>query len=524
MSSTKIVFSGENVKYMEDCIESTYNYGNTRVVEDVDKEGSKIYKIFPTTHTLKVCTKRKIPKLGVMLIGLGGNNGSTFMAVIQANRHKLSWETKDGIFESNYYGSIVKSSTMCLGSMADSQGVEKKVCSPLFDVAPFVDPNDIEVDGWDISAADMVTAMKRAKVLDIGLQKKLEPFMKGTTPRPSVFDPDYVSPSQKIRADNIIPGTLKEQLEKIQSDIKDFKAKKSLDKVIIMWMASTEKYLDVKNDAAISSEGLLKAIENNDRSCVSPSVLFAVASILEGCTFINGSPQNTLLNSVIELAAKKGVFVAGDDLKTGQTKVKSSLAEFLIGSGLKPVSIVSYNHLGNNDGRNLDSHAQFRSKEISKSGVINELVESNWVLYKKDEKPDHCIVIKYIPFVEDSKRAMDEYISRICMNGTNTLMIYNTCEDSLLAVPVMLDLVLLAELFSRISIKCESHSDESYHTFQTILSSLGFLLKAPLTQKGEPLINGLASQKACIENILRACVGIPPQTHMYLENKFGLSC
>lgn len=94
----------------------------------------------------------------------------------------------------------------------------------------------------------------------------------------------------------------------------------------------------------------------------------------------------------------------------------------------QPVSIVSYNHLGNNDGRNLSAPKQFRSKEISKSNVVDDMVESNRILYDEGEKPDHCVVIKYVPYVADSKRAMDEYTSEIFMHGLNTIVMHNTCE------------------------------------------------------------------------------------------------
>jgi myo-inositol-1-phosphate synthase len=133
----------------------------------------------------------------------------------------------------------------------------------------------------------------------------------------------------------------------------------------------------------------------------------------------------------VELAERHGTPIAGDDFKTGQTKFKSVLVDFLISSGIKPMSIVSYNHLGNNDGasfrfrslipissnavragKNLSAPQQFRSKEISKSNVVDDMVASNPILYGKDEHPDHTVVIKYVPFVGDSKRAMDEYISK----------------------------------------------------------------------------------------------------------------
>merc|ERR1719461_1592410 len=132
--------------------------------------------------------------------------------------------------------------------------------------------------------------------------------------------------------------------------------------------------------------------------------------------------------------------------------MKSVLVDFLVSAGLKPESIVSYNHLGNNDGKNLSAPKQFRSKEISKSNVVDDMVESNQILYPngKAEHPDHCVVIKYVPFVKDSKRAMDEYTSRIFMNGLQTIVMHNTCEDSLLASPLILDLVILTELCTRI--------------------------------------------------------------------------
>lgn len=173
---------------------------------------------------------------------------------------------------------------------------------------------------------------------------------------------------------------------------------------------------------------ILASIKNNDPE-VSPSNIFAVASILEGCPYINGSPQNTMVPGIIELATNHKVFIGGDDFKSGQTKMKSVLVDFLVSAGIKPMSIVSYNHLGNNDGKNLNAPKQFRSKEISKSNVVDDMVASNEILYAPGEHPDHCVVIKYVPFVKDSKRAMDEYSSSIFMNGLSTIVMHNTCED-----------------------------------------------------------------------------------------------
>jgi len=254
-----------------------------------------------------------------------------------------------------------------------------------------------------------------------------------------------------------------------------------------------------------------------EKAKISPSTIFACASILEGCSYINGSPQNTFVPGVIELANRHKVFIGGDDFKSGQTKMKSVLMDFLVSAGIKPVSIVSYNHLGNNDGKNLSAPQQFRSKEISKSNVVDDMVESNAILYKNGEHPDHCVVIKYVPAVKDSKRAMDEYTSKIFLGGTNTISMHNTCEDSLLAAPLIIDLVILTELMERITWKTPDMKD--FDKFDSVLAILSYLLKAPLVPKGTQIVNALFKQRACMENIFRACVGLAPENHMLLEAK-----
>jgi myo-inositol-1-phosphate synthase len=232
--------------------------------------------------------------------------------------------------------------------------------------------------------------------------------------------------------------------------------------------------------------------------------------------FINGAPQNTFVPGCIELAEYHNSLIGGDDFKSGQTKMKSVLVDFLIGAGLKPTSIASYNHLGNNDGKNLDNPLCFRSKEISKSDVVNDMVNSNALLYEENEKPDHCVVIKYVPSVGDSKRAMDEYTSEIFMGGKNTIAMHNTCEDSLLAAPLIMDLVLIAELITRIELSRDGEKMRSFHPIAVLLS---YLTKAPLVPAGTPCINALNKQRAMLENIMKACVGLPPDNNMLLEFK-----
>lgn len=502
-----IVVDSSNVQYGPTHIESTYAYQTTSVLRG--KGGRVIVR--PITRELEFRTERRVPKVGLMMVGWGGNNGSTVTGTILANKLQLQWKTKTGMQKANYFGSLVESSTVCLG--IDSEG--KEVYVPMKQVLPMVDPNNLELDGWDISSYTLAEAMERAAVFDAGLQELLRPHMAEMKPRPSIYTPDFIAANQSKRADNVLKGTKAEMMKQIQQDIQDFKAKKKLDKVIVMWTANTERFCDVQEGLNTTAKELMTSIAM-DKEEVSPSTIFAVASILEGCTFINGSPQNALVPGVMELAEQRGVFVGGDDFKTGQTKLKSVLVDFLVSAGLKPTSIVSYNHLGNNDGKNLSAPKQFRSKEISKSNVVDDMVGSNDVLYRPGEKPDHVVVIKYVPAVGDSKRAMDEYISEICMGGHNTIVVHNTCEDSLLAAPIILDLAILAELSSRISVKAE---DGEYEQFHPVLSMLSFLLKAPVVPKGAPVVNALFRQRACIENILRACIGLQPQSHMHLEFK-----
>lgn len=499
-----------------------------------------------STHRFHLRTDKEVPKLGLLLVGWGGNNGSTATASILANRHNVTWNTKEGVKTPNYFGSLLMSSTARLGVDPVSG---KDVFIPLHSMLPMVHPNDIEVGGWDISSMDLALSMFRGRVLDHDLQKRLTPYMSNMKPMPSVYYPEFIAANQSDRADNVLPGIDKAQhLDTLRGHIRQFKKDKGLNKVIVLWTATTERFSSLIEGINDTSDNLMKAIKNS-HSEIAPSTLFAVASILEGATFINGSPQNTLVPGCVELAEKKGVFVAGDDFKSGQTKFKSVMMDFLVGAGIRPRSIVSYNHLGNNDGKNLSAPQQFRSKEISKSNVVDDIVSSNAILYPKVHHhedgyhddgmkvqrstaedgghPDHTVVIKYVPSVGDSKRALDEYESDIFMNGRNTIVVHNTCEDSLLATPLILDLAIMSELCERISYQVAEDEegevkDEGYRRFNTVLSVLSYWLKAPLVPKGAPIVNALFKQRACIENLFRICSGLPVETDLRLEHRTSL--
>lgn len=509
---TSINVQSPHVKYTDAEIVSDYEYSRNHV-EVIDR----VVNIRPQRHRYVFKTKRRVPKCGVMLVGLGGNNGSTVLGGILANKHGLTWETVKGVLKPNYFGSLTQATTIRIGT---DRSTGREVHVPFNAMLPMVNPNDLVVGGWDISNVNMADAMARARVFDIDLQRKLRPYMENITPLPSIYYPDFIAANQEDRANNLVPsGTKQQDLERIRADIRKFKKDNDLDFVCVLWTANTERFTDVRPGLNMTADEVLASIERSD-SEISPSNIFAVASILEGCPYINGSPQNTLVPGIIDLARKYGVFIGGDDFKSGQTKMKSVLVDFLVSAGIKPESIVSYNHLGNNDGKNLSSPKQFRSKEISKSNVVDDMVGMNHILYKPGEHPDHVVVIKYVPFVGDSKRAMDEYTSSIFMHGTNTIVMHNTCEDSLLAAPLIIDLVVLTELMTRITYKTDDTKD--FIPFEPVLSILSYLLKAPMVMPGTPVVNALMKQQRMLTNLLSACAGLPPDADMTLEHKTKL--
>ncbi|KAI8844167.1 hypothetical protein BC829DRAFT_425907 [Chytridium lagenaria] len=448
-----------NVVYTDEHILSTYTYRDAKVVRNVDQDGPSM-TVIPTETVYEFKVDRTVPRLGLMLVGWGGNNGSTLTASIIANRRNITWRTKEGLQTPNYIGSVTQSSTLKLG--LDENGND--VYIPFNQILPMVNPNDLVIGGWDINGANLADAMTRAKVLEYDLQRQVADEMKELKPLPSIYYPDYIAANQEDRADNCVPGTAKmDHVEHIRKDIREFKAQNGLDRVVVLWTANTERFSDITPGVNDTADNLLASIAASHAE-IAPSTIFAVASILEGCAFVNGSPQNTFVPGAIELAERHRVHIGGDDFKSGQTKLKSVLVDFLV----------------------------FRSKEISKSNVVDDM----------GEHPDHIVVIKYCPSVGDSKRALDEYVSEIFMGGRNTLSVYNVCEDSLLASPLILDLAILTELMTRITYKTGDMPEHS--PFHSVLSILSYMLRR---------------LSAAMENIFRACVGLPPSSDMLLEAK-----
>lgn len=252
----KVKINSSKVQYTKDEIISTFPYETVQT--QVNPDGTIEATPISTEYTFKTSTR--VPKTGVMIVGLGGNNGTTFVGGIIANQQNLKWKTKSGEFSSNYYGSMTQCSTVKLG--VDKDGKDFHI--PFSSLLPMVSPNNFVVSGWDLNKRNLFDAMRQAEVFDYDLQCKLEPFMKDIVPLPSIYFSDFIASNQSDRADNILKGTHLEKMEQVRKDIRTFKLKNNLDKVIVLWSATTERFADVKVGLNDTSKTLLEAIARGD--------------------------------------------------------------------------------------------------------------------------------------------------------------------------------------------------------------------------------------------------------------------
>jgi len=218
--ANKFKVNSPHVRYDKDVIETDYTYRTTTA--DIQPDGSAVLTPSEVKYTFRVNTK--VPKMGLMMVGLGGNNGTTVTAGIIANKEGITWRTKHGVQQPNYFGSITQSSTV---HVAHDTKSGEDVFVALKNMVPMVEPNELVIGGWDISGANLADAMERACVLDWDLQRQLIPYMKEIKPLPGIYIPDFIAANQKDRADNVMKGTKFELVERIRQDIRDFKAKKS---------------------------------------------------------------------------------------------------------------------------------------------------------------------------------------------------------------------------------------------------------------------------------------------------------
>jgi myo-inositol-1-phosphate synthase len=422
-------------------------------------------------------------RLGVLTPGLGAV-ATTFMAGVESIRKG----------HSKPIGSLTQMATIRLGKRTEQR-------SPLIkDFVPLAGLDDIVFGAWDPIPDDALTAARKAGVLE---EKDLLPvadFLAAIKPMAAVFDNKYVT---RINGTNVKKGKTKRDLaEQLRQDIRDFKAKHKLDRVVIVWCASTEIFIKPGPQHA-TIEQFEKAMERND-DAISPSMLYAYAAIMEGVPYANGAPNLAVdTPALIQLANDKGVPIMGKDFKTGQTWMKTVIAPGLKARMLGLAGWYSTNILGNRDGEVLDDPASFKTKEESKLSVLHDILQPEIYpdLYKDFA---HVVRINYYPPRGDNKEGWDNIDIVGWMGYPMQIKVNFLCRDSILAAPIVLDLALFMDFAHRAGMK-------------GIQEWLSFYFKSPMAAAGLHPEHDLFIQQTKLKNTLRHYMGEDQITHLGVE-------
>lgn len=428
-------------------------------------------------------------KLGVLTPGMGAVS-TTFVAGVVA--------TKKGHGEP--IGSLTQMGTIRLGKRT-----EKRV-PKIKDFVPLAELDDLVFGGWDIFEDNMYEAAVHAGVLEKELLDKIRPELEQIKPMPAVFDPYYV---KRLHGTYIKSGETKKDLaEQLREDIRRFKTENELDRVVMIWCGSTEIYIEpgpVHKTVDAFEEGLMK----NDPA-IAPSMLYAYAAMKEGVPFANGAPNLTVdIPAIQELADKNRVPISGKDFKTGQTLMKTILAPGLKARMLGLSGWFSTNILGNRDGEVLDDPESFKSKEVSKLGVLDYILQPNVypALYKDFY---HKVRINYYPPRGDNKEGWDNIDIFGWLGYPMEIKIDFLCRDSILAAPLVLDLAIFMDLAAR----------SGMYGIQEWLS---FYFKSPMVAANLYPEHDLFIQLTKLKNTLRNLMGEDLITHLGSEYYDGMS-
>jgi myo-inositol-1-phosphate synthase len=421
-------------------------------------------------------------KLGILTPGLGAV-ATTFMAGVESIRRGLS----------SPIGSLTQMATIRLGKRTENR-------SPLIkDFVPLAGLDDLVFGAWDPFADDAYTAAKKAGVLE---ERDLEPikdFLSAIKPMPAVFENRYVT---RINGTNVKTGSKREQAEALREDIRRFKSENGCDRVVLVWCASTEIYIQAgaQHQSVAAFEAALDASDET----IAPSMIYAYAAIMEGCAFANGAPNLTAdIPALLELANDKGVAISGKDFKTGQTWMKTIIAPGLKARMLGLAGWYSTNILGNRDGEVLDDPASFKTKEESKLSVLHTILQPEKYpeLYKGFS---HVVRINYYPPRGDNKEGWDNIDIVGWMGYPMQIKVNFLCRDSILAAPLVLDLALFSDFAQRAGMK-------------GIQEWLSFYYKSPMTAAGLQPEHDLFIQQTKLKNTLRHLMGEDQITHLGLE-------
>jgi myo-inositol-1-phosphate synthase len=423
-------------------------------------------------------------RLGVLLPGLGAV-ATTFIAGVEAIRRGMA----------EPIGSLTQLAHIRLGKRTDDR-------NPFIrDFLPLAGLKDIVFGGWDPFPDNAYESALNAGVLN--KYEHIEPladFLKDIRPMPAVFDNHYVT---RIDGTNVKTGATKRDLgEQLRQDIRDFKARHGCDRLVMVWCASTEIFLQV-SEAHTSLEKFEQGLDSNDPA-IAPSMIYAWAAIMEGVPFANGAPNLTVdFPAIQELAKRQGVPISGKDFKSGQTMMKTILAPGLKARMLGLSGWFSTNILGNRDGAVLDDPQSFKTKEESKLGVIEHILQPKLhpELYGNVY---HKVRIEYYPPRGDNKEGWDNLDIFGWLGYPMQIKVDFLCRDSILAAPIVLDLALFMDLALRAGMS-------------GIQEWLSFYFKSPMTAPGLYPEHDLFIQHMKLKNTLRHMMGEDQITHLGLN-------
>ena len=424
-------------------------------------------------------------KLGVLLVGLGAVS-TTFIAGVENVRRGRALPI----------GSLTQMATIRLGQRPEKRAPKIK------DFAPLAALEDLVFAAWDPIPDDAYTAAKKAGVLEPHHLEPVADFLKAITPMPAAFDQHYV---KRLHGTNVKRGKTKRELaDQLREDIRAFKKRAGCDRLVMVWCASTEIFI-TPGAAHQSLAAFEQAMEQNDQA-IAPSMLYAWAALMEGVPFANGAPNLTVDVPALEkLAEERHLPIGGKDFKTGQTMMKTVLSPAFKARMLGVAGWYSTNILGNRDGEVLDDPESFKTKEESKLGVLEYILQPEMYpeLYGN---VFHKVRINYYPPRGDNKEGWDNIDIFGWLGYPMQIKVDFLCRDSILAAPLVLDLALLFDLAHRAGLS-------------GIQEWLSFYFKSPQVATGGGLYpeHDLFIQHTKLKNTLRWMMGEDQITHLGIE-------
>ncbi len=422
-------------------------------------------------------------KVGVLLVGLGAVSTTTIAGTMAVRK---------GIAKP--IGSLAEMGTVRLGKRSEGRAPS------LREFVPLAALDDLVFGGWDIFEDDCYQAARTAGVIETSLLDQVKDELGAIRPMPAVFDQQYV---KRLNGPNVKKGKNKRELaDQVGEDIRRFKAEHKLSRLVVVWAGSTEVFMQ-ESAAHQSIEAFEKALEANDPTIPS-SMVYAYAAIREGLPYANAAPNLSAdVPALLELAQRTGSPLAGKDLKTGQTLIKTIIAPGLKARLLGVSGWYSTNILGNRDGEVLDDPESFKTKEESKKSVLDYILQPNLYpdLYGKLH---HLVRINYYPPRGDNKEGWDNIDLVGWLGYPMQLKINFLCRDSILAAPIVLDVALFLDLAKRVG-------------FSGIQEWLSFYFKSPMHAPAVYPEHDLFIQLMKLKNTLRYIKGEELITHLGRE-------